>query len=232
MSSQTIITNPKRLPLVGASILSADFAHLADDAEAALSAGADLLHVDVMDGHFAPNLTLGPAVCRSLRKALPDAMLDVHLMLTDPGKFIEQFAKAGADHITFHIEAVGDVLSLVQEIRNQDMTAGLAINPDTDAESIIQFVEHIDLLLVMSVHPGFSGQSFIPGALDKVRRIKPLLRDNQRMQMDGGVSSNTSAECRVAGCDLLIAGSGIFDTDDYGEAIDSIRGFSQALTQR
>ncbi len=232
MSSQTIITNPKQLPLVGASILSADFAHLANDAEAALNAGADLLHVDVMDGHFAPNLTLGPAVCRSLRNALPDAMLDVHLMLTEPGKFFEQFAGAGANHITFHIEAEGDVLSLIQEIRKQEMTAGLAINPDTDVESIIQFIEHVDLVLVMSVHPGFSGQSFIPDALDKVRRIKPLLRDNQRLQMDGGVSSKSSADCREAGCDLLVAGSGIFDTSDYSEAIDSIRGFSKALTQR
>ena len=232
MPIQTIITNPQRLPLVGASILSADFAHLAHDAEAALSAGADLLHIDVMDGHFAPNLTLGPALCRSLHNALPDAMLDVHLMLTDPGMFIEDFAKAGADHITFHIEAVEDVLSLVQEIRQQNMTAGLALNPDTDVTTIMQFIEHVDLVLVMSVHPGFSGQSFISGALDKVRMIKPLLRGNQRLQMDGGVSSKTSADCREAGCDLLIAGSDIFGTSDYGESIESIRGLSRALSQR
>lgn len=232
MSSQNLITNPTKLPLVGASILSADFAHLADDAEAALSAGADLLHVDVMDGHFAPNLTLGPALCRSLRNALPDAMLDVHLMLTDPGEFIEPFAKAGADHITFHVEVAGDVSSLIKQIRAQNMTVGIAINPDTEVESIKQYIEHVDLVLVMSVHPGFSGQSFITSALDKVRMIKPLLRENQRLQMDGGVSSNTSEECREAGCDLLIAGSGIFGTSDYGEAVDAIRGSSKALTQR
>lgn len=232
MSIRNLITNPAKLPLVGASILSADFAHLAVDAEAVLAAGADLLHIDVMDGHFAPNLTLGPALCRSLHNAIPDAMLDVHLMLTDPGKFIEPFANAGADHITFHIEATTDVLALAKQIRAQDMTVGIAINPDTQVQSIKQYIEHVDLVLVMSVHPGFSGQSFIASALDKVAMIKPLLRENQRLQMDGGVSSNTSADCREAGCDLLIAGSGIFNAGDYGEAISSIRGSSKAIAKR
>lgn len=197
---------------VAPSVLAADFANMADECRTALGAGADLLHLDVMDGHFVPNLTMGPDLCRGLRKALPEAFLDVHLMVTNPGMFVEPFARAGADHISFHVEAVGEagVGPLAERIRALGCLAGVVINPPTPVERVLPVVGLVDMVLVMSVNPGFGGQAFIEGSLDKLRRIRPLLRPEQRLEIDGGVSPENAGRVRDAGCDVLVAGSALF----------------------
>lgn len=214
--------------LIAPSILSADFAAMGDDARGVLDAGADLLHLDVMDGHFVPNLTMGPDMVQGLRRALPDAHLDAHLMVTDPDQFVEPFARAGADHFTFHIETRSgdDARGLADRIRDAGMTAGLAINPPTDPEQFLAVADAFDLLLVMSVNPGFSGQAFIPDVLSTVRAVRDSLGNTPRIQMDGGVSPSTAPACLEAGVDVLVAASAIFSrpTDERGGVIASLRG--------
>lgn len=224
MTIANLFTNPPRLPLVAPSILSADFARMGAECEAATQGGADLLHLDVMDGHFVPNLTMGPDLCRSLRNALPDAFLDVHLMVTDPEMFIEPFAQAGANNFTFHIEAVPDPGDLLEQIHRAGMTAGLAINPPTDVSEIMPHVAMFDLILVMSVNPGFAGQSFIADVLEKARLVKPKLASSQRLEIDGGVNAETAGDCREAGCDVLVAASAVFKAPNYAEAVSMLRG--------
>src|SRR5688572_9924350 len=212
--TETPLSSGTRIP-VAASILSAGFSSMGAQCRAALEAGADLLHLDVMDGHFVPNLTMGPAMCQSLRKAFPQVSLDVHLMVTNPAQFVAAFAQAGASNFTFHIEAADDPLGLADDIHAAGMTAGLALNPPTPVDFILPLVSSFDVILIMSVNPGFSGQPFIPNVLDKARAVKPLLRPKQRLEIDGGVSPTTAGECIEAGCDVLVAASAIFNASNY-----------------
>lgn len=206
------LAQPPRLALIAPSILSADFATMGEECRHVLEAGADMLHLDVMDGHFAPNLTMGPAMCASLRRALPGTFLDVHLMVTSPGQFVEAFSAAGADSLTFHAEVAGpaQAAALAAQIRGLGMGVGIAINPGTPVDSISELLGLADMLLVMSVNPGYSGQAFIESSVEKTRALRAKLSTHQRLQMDGGLAPVNAARVREAGCDCLVAASAVF----------------------
>jgi ribulose-phosphate 3-epimerase len=212
---------------IAPSILSSDFAHLADEIAAVEQAGADLLHVDVMDGHFVPNLTIGPPIVESIRKvtSLP---LDCHLMVTNPDDFIEDFAKAGANYITVHVETCPHLHRTIQFIKEKGLKAGVTLNPATPLVTIEAILPDVDLLLIMSVNPGFGGQRFIPGVLDKIRRARALIDGTGNailLEVDGGVKVDNAGEIAAAGADILVAGSAIFEAPgcDYKNTIARMR---------
>ncbi len=211
---------------IAPSILSSDFAHLAEECQAVLDAGADWLHVDVMDGNYVPNITIGLPVVRSLRSALPTTFLDVHLMIANPDVMAARFVEAGADLVSFHPEASDHPHRTVQEIREAGGRAGLAINPGTSLDWIDYLAQDLDLVLIMGVNPGFGGQSFIPSTLRKLRQLHQklqLLGARVDVQVDGGVKPVNADEIYAAGANVLVAGSAIFGQSDYGAAIDAIR---------
>ncbi len=207
------------------SILSADFARLGDEVRAVVAAGGDWLHVDVMDGRFVPNITIGPLVVKSLRGAT-DRTLDVHLMIVEPEKYVEAFATAGADVITVHAEACPHLQRTLQQIRALGKRAGVALNPHT-AESCLDYVlDDVDLVLVMSVNPGFGGQVFLPAVLPKLERIRQRIDASGRhvdLEVDGGVKPGVARQVIAAGADVLVAGNAVFGADDYRRAIAAIR---------
>jgi len=211
--------------LIAPSILSADFARLADEVAAVERGGADLLHVDVMDGHFVPNLTVGPPIVESLKKVtkLP---LDLHLMITNADAFIAEFASAGADYLTVHVEACPHLHRTVQSIKERGVKAGVTLNPATSLQTIEEILPDVDLVLIMSVNPGFGGQKFITSCLNKIATARQMLDrvgSRAHLEVDGGVKIDNAAKVLAAGADVLVAGSAIFSSRDYKGTIASLR---------
>ena len=213
-------------PLIAPSILYADFARLGEDVTAVLDAGADIVHFDVMDNHFVPNLTIGPLLCAALRKHGVEAPIDVHLMVEPVDRIIPDFAKAGASYITFHPEASKHVDRSLALIRDEGCKAGLVFNPATPLSCLGHVIDKIDMVLIMSVNPGFGGQKFIASALDKLREARALINASGReirLEIDGGVKVDNIGEIAAAGADTFVAGSAIFGSDDYAATIAAMK---------
>ena len=209
-------------PVIAPSLLACDFAHVGREIDRVLDAGADVIHVDVMDGHFVTNLSMGPPVVESLRK-YTDAVLDVHIMVTDPAYYIERFADAGADSITFHIEATDDSSALIDRLGELGLGAGVSLRPETPAGALSEVIAAVDLVLVMTVEPGYGGQEFMYDMLDKIAALRGMLRPDQRLEVDGGIDDRTIVGCARSGADVFVAGTDIFRADDPGEAIAGLR---------
>ena len=213
-------------PLIAPSILSADFARLGEDVNAVLDAGADIVHFDVMDNHFVPNLTIGPMICDALRNYGIEAPIDVHLMVEPVDRIIPDFARAGASYITFHPEASRHPDRSLGLIREQGCKAGLVFNPATPLDWLDYVIDKVDMVLLMSVNPGFGGQKFIPPALDKLRQARRIIDDSGldiRLEIDGGVKVDNIGEIAAAGADTFVAGSAIFGSEDYTATINAMR---------
>ncbi|MFH7320495.1 ribulose-phosphate 3-epimerase [Desulfurivibrio sp. D14AmB] len=217
-------TNQKP-PQFAPSILSADFSRLGEEIRAVAAAGADIIHVDVMDGHFVPNITIGPLVVDAVRK-ITDLPLDVHLMVENPERYVEAFARAGADWITVHVETGHHLHRTVHQIKDLGKRAGLVLNPATSLATLDYLLAEIDLVMLMSVNPGFGGQSFIPSALQKIRELKGMIEErglSTEIEVDGGVAPDTIRAIREAGADIFVAGSAIFGRPDYARAISDLK---------
>ncbi|GGA33204.1 ribulose-phosphate 3-epimerase [Kroppenstedtia guangzhouensis] len=221
---------------IAPSILSADFSRLGEEIADVEQAGADWIHVDVMDGHFVPNLTIGPLIVEAIRPRtqLP---LDVHLMIEEPDRYIPAFARAGADWISVHQEVCPHLHRTIHLIKEEGVKAGVVLNPSTPAEVLQPILRDLDLVLLMTVNPGFGGQAFIPGVLDKIRQVRRMLEEaglsDVELEVDGGVNPDTAAETASAGASVLVAGSAVFSRKDRGEAISAIRaGAGSGLTNR
>ncbi len=213
--------------LIAPSILAADFARLGEEVEAVLEAGADIVHFDVMDNHYVPNLTIGPMVCKALRNYGVTAPIDVHLMVQPVDDLIHMFAEAGATYITFHPEASMHIDRSLQLIRELGCKSGLVLNPGTGLEQVEWVMDKIDMLLLMSVNPGFGGQKFLPATFEKLKQARQLIDSSAydiRLEVDGGVGVNNIAEIAAAGADTFVAGSAIFSQPDYAKVISDMRG--------
>jgi len=219
------VTGERRV-LIAPSILSADFSRLGEEVRAVEAAGADWMHLDVMDGHFVPNLTIGPGIVKAVDR-VTNLPLDVHLMIDNPADFIEEFAKAGADYLVVHQEGQPHLHRLVGRIRQLGVKAGVALNPSTPLNTLADILPEIDLLLIMSVNPGFGGQSFIPGALAKLRAAREMIdRVNPAvlLEIDGGITADNAAAVRETGVDAMVSGSGIYGHKDYRAMIAGLKG--------
>ena len=208
------------------SILSADFAKLLEDVRKVESAGCEYLHIDVMDGHFVPNITLGPLVVKSLKKENINMVFDAHLMIENPDQYIEEFVKAGCDIITVHQEACVHLHRTIQNIKSHGIKAGVVLNPATPVDTIKHVLPDLDMVLLMSVNPGFGGQSFIPCVLDKIKELKAIIDSqglNIDIEVDGGISPKNVAEVVQAGANVIVAGSAIFGSDDIQEIVNLFR---------
>ena len=216
-----------RLPKAGTieivpSVLSADFARLGDEIAVIASAGVSMVHLDVMDGHFVPNITIGPPVIAKLRK-VSDLVFDAHLMIAEPDKYAERFIEAGADHITFHIEVADEPRKLIDKLHALGCTAGICLNPETPVEAIRKVAPLCDMVLVMTVRPGFGGQKFMPEAAKKIAQIREIIGPDIRIEVDGGIDTRTAPTVVSYGADTLVAGNAIFAESDRIAAINAIR---------
>jgi ribulose-phosphate 3-epimerase len=225
---ENVFKHPPHLPLIAPSILAADFAKLGAEAADIEKCGADLLHVDIMDGLFVPNLTMGPDVVMALARSC-GLMQDVHLMVQHPDQFVEPFAKAGAGSMTFHIEVTGgqngqQAVDLIKRIHDLGCSAGVSLNPQTPVEALTPVLGLADMILVMSVHPGFTGQAFMPEVLSKVRFLRHELGPQQRLEIDGGIGIRTAHQALEAGADVLVAGAAVFRNPERASTIRLLRG--------
>jgi len=215
----------KKEILIAPSILSGDFGKLADEAKRIEDSGADAVHVDIMDGHFVPNLTLGPKACAAINRST-DLFLDVHLMMYNPYDYVERFVEAGADRITFHVEVTEEVGETLEYIRKCNVKGGLAICPETTAEVLPEFLNKCDLVLLMTVHPGFGGQAFMPEVLEKIRYTKDAIDKcglDVHIEVDGGIDDKTAKQCVDAGANVLVSGTYLFGDDDMKSKVSLLR---------
>ena len=219
------MTEKKEGVIIAPSILAADFSRLGDEVKAVEQAGADWIHVDVMDGHFVPNITIGPTVVEAIRK-VTELPLDVHLMIENPNHYIGEFISAGSDIITVHVEACPHLNRTIQLIKDHEIMVGVVLNPATPLSSLEEILHEIDMVLIMSVNPGFGGQKFIPSMMDKIENLSEVMTHYYHpiaLEVDGGITSDNAADIVQAGASVLVAGSAIFNSKDYKKAIKSLR---------